>query len=141
MTSSTADLDGVLAAVPLFAGLSKRQRSTLLKGARVVQHTAGNEVAKEGEGALAMHVLLEGTAMVSVGGQDVRTLSSGDWFGEISLIDGKPRSATVTAGEGLSTLAIRHGSFTDLVEDDPTVARGLLVALCARVRDAESRAR
>lgn len=141
MTSSTADLDGVLAAVPLFAGLSRRHRSTLLKDARVVQHTAGNQVAKEGEGALAMHVLLEGTGKVSVGGEEVRTLSSGDWFGEISLIDGKPRSATVTAGEGLSTLAVSHASFADLVEDDPTVARALLVALCARVRDAESRAR
>jgi CRP-like cAMP-binding protein len=135
----SSDLDQHLAAVSLFSGLSRRQRGKLLNRARVVEHDAGNEVAKQGEGALAMHVVLDGSARVSVGGEEVRTLGPGDYFGEISMIDGKPRSATVTAEDGLRTLAIQHLAFQELVDDDPSCARELLLALCARIREIEAR--
>jgi CRP-like cAMP-binding protein len=130
--------DSTLAAIPIFAGLSKRQRSRLQEGSRVVQHSPGKVVAAEGEGALALHVVLEGTASVTVGDQQKRTLSTGDHFGEISLIDGKPRSATVTATTPLTTLAVPYLVFQSLLDDDPACARGLLTILCARLREAEA---
>jgi CRP/FNR family cyclic AMP-dependent transcriptional regulator len=130
--------DSTLAAVPILAGLSKRQRSRLHNGSRIVQHPAGKAVASEGQGALALHVVLSGTAMVSVSGHEKRTLAVGDHFGEISLIDGKPRSATVTATEPLTTFAVPYQVFQSLLDDDPTCARGLLTVLCARLREAEA---
>ena len=133
------DLDAALAAVPLFGGLSKRQRGKLLELSRVVDHSEGHEVATEGEGALALHVILGGTATVSIRGTEIRTLGAGDSFGEISMLDGKPRSATVTAASPLSVLAVPHGAFGKLLDDDPEVARGVMLLLCARLRDAESR--
>jgi CRP/FNR family transcriptional regulator, cyclic AMP receptor protein len=136
--SKNSELDSTLAAVPILSGLSKRQRSRLHNGSRIVQHPAGKAVAAEGDAALALHVVLDGTATVTVGGRGKRTLSGGDHFGEISLIDGKPRSATVTATTPLTTLAIPYVVFQSLLDDDPTCARGLLTVLCARLREAET---
>jgi CRP-like cAMP-binding protein len=131
--------DSTLAAVPILAGLSRRQLSRLHDGSRIVHHAAGKQVAIEGEGALALHVILAGTALVTVGGHERRILGAGDHFGEISMIDGKPRSATVTATERMTTLAVPHQVFQALLDDDPTCARGLLTVLCARLREAEAR--
>ena len=84
--------------------------------------------------------VLDGRANVSVRGRAVRTLGPGEYFGEISMIDGKPRSATVTASEGLRTLYVPHAAFTGLVENDATVAKELLVALCGRIRQIDAEA-
>ncbi len=133
------DLDARLAAVPLLSGLSGRQRRKLVDRSRVVDHREGREVATEGEGALALHLVLSGRATVSLRGQQARELGPGDHFGEISMIDGRPRSATVTATEPLQTLAVPHLAFADLVEGDPACATALMVGLCARLREAEAR--
>ena len=134
------NLDDELAHVPLLSSLSRRQRGKLLAGSRVVEHPAGREVTAEGAGAVALHVVLDGAADVSIRGRAVRTLGPGEYFGEISMIDGKPRSATVTAGENLRTLYVPHAAFTGLVDNDAAVAKELLVALCGRIRQIESEA-
>jgi CRP/FNR family cyclic AMP-dependent transcriptional regulator len=138
--SDQTDLDARLAAVPMFAGLSKRQRGKLLDLSKVVTHHAGREIAAEGKGALAMHLVLDGAATVTIRGETIRALGPGDCFGEISLIDGKPRSASVTATDGgpLSTLAVPHHAFDQLLDDDPSAARAVLVTLCSRLREAEA---
>jgi CRP/FNR family cyclic AMP-dependent transcriptional regulator len=79
-------------------------------------------------------------ATVTHGSRAVRTLGTGDYFGEISMIDGKPRSATVTVEEDLRALAIDHGVFETLLDEQPDFARQLLNALCARLREAEAAA-
>ena len=133
------DLDAALAAVPFFSGLSKRQRGKLAEESRVVSHETGREIATEGQGALALHVILDGTATVSIRGTEVRTLGAGDSFGEISMLDGKPRSATVTAETDLTTLAVPHVAFQQLLQEEPGFAAGLLKLVCARLREAEAR--
>ncbi len=130
--------DKTLAEIPLFSGLSKRQRARLLEQATVVEHPDGREIAREGKGALAMHVVIEGTATVTVRGRDVRTLRPGDYFGEISMIDGEPRSATVSGGESLRTLLVPHPAFKRLLRDDPAIAQQMLLLLCARLREVEA---
>ena len=137
MTDHQDDLHGHLANVPLLAGLSRRQASKLLSGSKQINHAPGHQIAVEGQGALALHLILEGTAQVSIRGKQVRQLAAGDYFGELSLIDGRPRSATVEAESALHTLAIPHSVFQNLLRDDPEVARGLLTVLCDRVRQAE----
>jgi hypothetical protein len=77
-------LEEQLAAVPIFAGLSRRQVGKLVDASKETRHQAGHELAKEGEGALALHLITSGTASVSVHGESVRTQREGDYFGEIS---------------------------------------------------------
>jgi CRP-like cAMP-binding protein len=138
MTKSAQDLTHRLAAVPVFAGLSSRQLGKLVDASRVTSHQAGHEIAKEGEGALALHVILDGAAEVSLHGSAKRELGPGDYFGEISLIDGKKRSASVTAASDLHTVAVPHVAFQQLLESEPGFAVGLLTLLCARLREAEA---
>jgi CRP/FNR family transcriptional regulator, cyclic AMP receptor protein len=135
----TYDAEAMVAKVDLFSGLSHRQLKKLLDRARTVKHNSGQAVATEGLGALALHVLLEGHASVSRGGAEVRTLGPGDYFGEISMIDGRPRSATVTATEPMTTLVVPHQEFERLLGDEPEFARALLGTLCARLREAEAK--
>jgi CRP/FNR family transcriptional regulator, cyclic AMP receptor protein len=136
---SAHDAEQQLASVDLFAGLSKRQLGKLRDRSREVRHTDGQEVAHEGLGALAFHLVLDGRATVTLQGREVRTLGPGDYFGEISMIDGKSRSATITATEGLTTMVISHEEFDRILGEDADFARALLVTLCARLREAESR--
>ena len=97
-------------------------------------------MAAEGGGAQAFHLILSGQATVSHGSRTIRTLGEGDYFGEISMIDGKPRSATVTVDEDVRALAIDHGVFQSLLDAQPEFAKGLLKGLCSRLREAEARA-
>jgi CRP-like cAMP-binding protein len=108
--------------------------------AREVTHEAGKSIADEGHGAAAFHVVLDGAGEVLVHGEHRRNIGPGDYFGEISLIDGLPRSATVQVGNDgpMRTLAIFRADFNQLLEDDPTFGRTLLVTLCSRLRAAES---
>jgi len=138
MTDNATDVQAHLARVPIFAGLSSRQLGKLAGSSRRTTHQAGHEIAKEGEGALALHIILDGTAEVTVHGSPKRELRAGDYFGEISLIDGKKRSATVTATSDLHTLAVPHGAFQQLLESEPGFAAGLLKLICARLREAEA---
>ena len=138
MTEKTKDIQAHLAGVSIFSGLSSRQLGKLAAAARTTTHQAGHEIAKEGEGALSLHVILDGTAEVSVHGRPKRELHAGDYFGEISLIDGKKRSASVTAATDLHTIAVPHGPFQQLLESDAVFATGLLTLICARLRDAEA---
>ncbi len=86
-------------------------------------------------GGAEMHVVLEGTARVDVHGETHAVLQPGAYFGEISLIDGRPRSADVVAGEGgLRTLALSKWTFEDLLEKHPEIAVPMLRVLAARLR-------
>ena len=131
--------EAVIAGVDLFRDLSKAQLKRLAGAASEVSHPPGKAVATEGRGALAFHLIIEGAATVSKDGRELRTLGPGDYFGEISMIDGRPRSATVTALEALKVMAIPHQDFEAVIDEDPEVARRLLKTLCARLREAEAK--
>ena len=132
--------EAVFASVDLFRDLSKRQLKRLADASIEVSHPPGKAVAREGRGGLAFHLIIEGSATVSKDGRELRTLGPGDYFGEISMIDGRPRSATVTALEPLKAMAIPHVDFEAVIDEDPEFARRLLKTLCARLREAEARA-
>jgi CRP-like cAMP-binding protein len=141
MTHQAKELDQELAAVPILSGLSRRQRARLLDRSRIVDHAAGHEVAHEGAGALALHVVIDGEASVTVHGREVRRLGPGSYFGEISMIDGRPRSATVVAlTDRMRTLSVPHHAFQEVLLDEPECVHQLLVTLCARLREAEAAA-
>jgi CRP-like cAMP-binding protein len=95
---------------------------------------AGETVAKEGAGGAAFFIIRAGEAAVTVHGDSRPGLGPGDYFGEISLIDGGERSATVTAVTDLVCLGLTYWDFRPFVENNPAVAWGLLQSLAGRLR-------
>lgn len=130
-----------LGRVDLFSSLSHRDLDRLARSGRPVDHDPDKEIVTEGRDGLSFHLVLGGSADVEISGQHRRRLGTDDYFGEISLLDGKPRTATVRAGsDGLQTFAITSWDFHSLLRERPQVAQELLVTLCARLRDTEASA-
>src|SRR5690348_11524887 len=111
----------MLGATPLFSGLSRKELETVLKTAREVDHAAGGAVVAEGSEGVGFHLILSGSATVTQRGRVLRTLGPGDSFGDIALIDGGKRSATVTADAPLHTLSLASWEFKPLLEDNAQI--------------------
>lgn len=123
--------------VPLFAGLSKRQLQEVIRTATEVNHPEGDVIVQEGSTGVGFHLILEGQARVTIGGRSRAVLGPGDYFGEISLIDGGPRTATVTAETPVRTLSLTSWEFRPMLKRNPEIAHKLLVHLCGLVRACE----
>jgi len=121
----------------LFGALSKRALKRLADSMKVSTHGAGQAVTSEGEGAVAFHLILEGTATVTIKGKTVNKLGPGDYFGEIALLDGKPRTATVTAESQLRSAGLSTWQFRPLLTEVDDLAVNLLIVLCQRIRHAQ----
>lgn len=122
--------------VPLFREFSDRELGDVMQVAKRVDYPAGATVATEGERGLGFHLILDGSAEVTVRGEGRGVLGQGDYFGEISLLDGGPRTATVTTTTPVRTLSIVSWDFGPLLDRHPQMARKLLVGLCAIIREA-----
>lgn len=125
----------LLAAVPLFAGLSRRHLRRVARLAEPAEYAAGAVVARAGARGSTFHVVVAGRAEAVTPGGDAKTLDPGDCFGELSLLDGGPRAATVTALADLTTLRIGRADFLRLMREEPGVATGVLRGLVALVRE------
>lgn len=136
---SYESLPSFLAKIDLFEGLPASVVSDLVNRGTTLQTPAGRPVVEQGSSDAGLQVVIEGSAEVSVSGDSRKPLGPGDYFGEISLIDGQPRSATIVAGpDGLHTFALSTLAFAPVIRENPDVAQSLLKALCARVRSLES---
>jgi CRP/FNR family transcriptional regulator, cyclic AMP receptor protein len=129
----------ILAEVPLFSSLGARDHLRIAKAAKVARVSAGQYICREGFSAEAFYVLLTGRAVVERDGGRV-TLTRGDFFGELGLIDGAPRTANVVAETDLWTARLPKDAFAALVDREPAIARGIMKALVARIRRLEARA-
>jgi CRP/FNR family cyclic AMP-dependent transcriptional regulator len=134
VTLAKAKLDAVIASVPLFESLSKRHLKKLAGLTSTVEYDAGDTVIQEGEPGDSFFVTVSGQAKVLSGGKTLHKLIPGDHFGEISLLDGRPRSASVVAETPLSLLRLPRGSFLRLIKEDADLARALLASLARMVR-------
>ncbi|OGF54250.1 MAG: hypothetical protein A2Z21_00085 [Candidatus Fraserbacteria bacterium RBG_16_55_9] len=132
-----SDKTDVLKKVPLFSSLNQRQLNLIAKHADEVELKAGKVLAKQGEMGLEFLLLVEGSARVQRNGKVIAHLATGDFFGEMSLIDGKPRTATVIAETPVILLAIHRRSFNYLLDTIPGLPRKILVTLCDRLRKAD----
>jgi CRP/FNR family transcriptional regulator, cyclic AMP receptor protein len=128
-----------LGATNLFSSLTAKALERVAGSARVIKHPAGSTLAAEGESGVGLHVITEGTASIDVKGESRGEIGPGAYFGEISLIDGRPRSATVIATTDLTTVSITAWDFAPLLDTEPEVSKALLLVLCARLRAAEQR--
>jgi CRP-like cAMP-binding protein len=123
--------------VPLFSRLSQRHLNAIAKHADAVQLREGAVLAKQGAQGLEAIIIVDGRARVEVDGKAIAELGPGDVVGEMSVIDGKPRSATVIAETPMSLLVLHRRDFVSLLETVPGLQWKLLVTLCERVRLAD----
>jgi CRP/FNR family transcriptional regulator, cyclic AMP receptor protein len=129
----------MLAGVGLFEGLSSKELAQISKTGRRVEFPSGSVIVKEGEEGVGFHLILTGRAKVVVKGRSRATLGPGKFFGELSLIDRGPRTATVTAETNVTTLSLVSWEFLPLVEKSPSIARKLLLEMCRRLREADAK--
>jgi CRP-like cAMP-binding protein len=94
-------------------------------------------LTRAGEPGEEFFLLVDGKARVDISPRRRVTLSPGDFFGEMSLLDGGPRSATVTAETAARLLVIRRRDFARLLREVPEITRAILAVLCRRLRQAE----
>ena len=135
--AGTRDAEAMLKSVPIFEGLTEKELQAVMNSAKEIEYAAGREIVKEGATGVGFHLILEGQANVTVGDHSQAKLGPGDYFGEMSLIDGGPRSATVKADSAVRTLSLASWEFTPLLDSNPSIARKMLVELSRRLRAAE----
>jgi hypothetical protein len=123
--------------VQLFADMDRRQAEQIARLLKVRPFAKGETVIMEGSGAAAFFLIDSGEATVSSKGVQLGTLGPGDHFGEIAMIDGGPRSATVTASTDLVCYGLTFWEFRPLIERNGTIAWKLLQAMAKRLRAAD----
>ncbi|CAN5717925.1 hypothetical protein BH18ACT17_BH18ACT17_04110 [soil metagenome] len=125
-----------LSRVPLFSGCSRRDLQTIGRVVKDIDHASGTVIAREGEPGLGLFVIVEGTAEVTIGGAKKSTLGPGDFFGELALLDGGPRTATVTAASDIQMLGLTEWVFRGLMQEHPSIAVKTLQQMASRLRNA-----
>jgi CRP/FNR family cyclic AMP-dependent transcriptional regulator len=130
MTTNTE----ALRAIPLFSGMSDRSIEIIADIVREASFPAGASLVREGEPGETFMVIREGTATVDQGGRKLRDLGAGDFLGEIALVDGGPRTASVTAVEPVEALVIDRSGFSRLMNEFPVIRFDLVSALTQRLR-------
>ena len=129
-----------LTEVPLFEGCSERQLRSIAGIARVFEAPTGTVITRVGEPGNEFYLILDGTVSVDLPVGKPVALWPGEFFGEMSLLDGAPRSATVVTDTPVRLLVINRENFSVLRREVPDLTQILLVTLSRRVRLAEQRA-
>ncbi|HEX4865220.1 MAG TPA: cyclic nucleotide-binding domain-containing protein [Acidimicrobiales bacterium] len=129
----------ILARLPLFENCSKREIGQIAAKTVEMDRPAGAILTRAGRDGGLMFVILEGMAEVEKDGTVLGELGPGDVIGELSLIDGQPRSANVRAVTDLKVLELAQDDFKTLVDSSPKFVQSLLRALSLRIRDMDSR--
>ena len=119
--------------MPLFAGCSKRELSALAPLVDELDVPQGKTVIREGRRGREFFVVVDGRLAVSQNGRKLRDLVSGDWAGEIALLNGSPRTATVVTTSPARLLVIGDRAFKQLVDRAPSIALKLMRSLGERL--------
>jgi CRP-like cAMP-binding protein len=130
---------GMLAEIPLFAGLSRRHLGRVASLASTKRYSPSTPLVRVGKPADAFYVILDGQVRVEVPGRPVE-LGAGDFFGEMALLDGEPRSATVVAVGEVYALMISRAKFLKLLEAEPKIALAIMATLTGRLRGLQAAA-
>jgi len=123
----------LLKRVPLFAGCSKKELGEIALVADEIDFGAGKVLTREGDSGREFFVLVDGAAEVRRKGRKVRTMDSGDFFGEIALVSSRPRTATVTATAPVRVLVVTDRAFRELMQNMPSIQMKVLTALADRL--------
>jgi CRP/FNR family cyclic AMP-dependent transcriptional regulator len=135
----TSSMSDALAAVPLFAGLDADGLTSLTHGMRVRRFRRGETIFHLGDPGDALFIVMAGSIKITLPADTgdeaiLATLRAGDFFGELALLDGAPRSATAVAIEATETYILPRDRFRELVATEPVMREALLATLAAEVR-------
>jgi CRP/FNR family cyclic AMP-dependent transcriptional regulator len=129
---AAVDLD-MLRRAELFSALTPEQIRLFAEAARETTHPAGETLTEEGSHGHRFHLLLEGSAAVDRGGEEVATIGPGDFVGEIGLLGGGPSTATVRCTSPVRALTLRREQFWEVLEEEPHIALRILEVVCRRL--------
>jgi CRP-like cAMP-binding protein len=132
-------LEQALESFDAFKGLSASEIARVVEAGDEVEFSARQPLIQAGMDASDFYVILEGRVRLEVPKKQVRTLGPGDAFGEMSVLDGGPRTATVTAETRVLAFRISRDAFVPLLDRVGSIGRKILVEMSRRLRDAESR--
>jgi CRP-like cAMP-binding protein len=124
----------VLKQVPLFAGLDDRELEQIAGTMRERRFSTGDTVTEEGAGGAGFFIVEDGSADVTVEGRPRGSIGPGDYFGEIALLTGSDRTATIKATSDMVCWGMTPWDFRPLVESNSTIAWKLLTAMAEKLR-------
>jgi CRP/FNR family transcriptional regulator, cyclic AMP receptor protein len=124
----------LLASLALFARCSRRELADVAGVTVEATMPAGAVLTREGHRGALAYVIVDGSVQVTRGGRTVGTFGPGAIVGELSLIDGGVRTATVTAVDEISVLQINAEDFQRLIERSPHLTANLLRTMAERLR-------
>jgi len=128
-----------LRSVPLFERLSVRQLADVARLVRQEEHAGGRDIVKEGSHEASLYLITSGRVRVTRNGVELNECGPGEYFGELSLLDGEPRSATVSAIDTVRSLRIERGDLLRLMEEVPGIAIAICQKLTQNVRQLSAR--
>ena len=123
-----------LESIPLFVGLSRKERRSVAQRADEVDLEAGREIVREGEYPYEFFAIEEGTAEVKRGDQHLAELGPGDFFGEMGLIENAPRNASVVTRSPLTAVVMTGSAFRQIDRELPEVSKKIRKAIDERCR-------
>jgi CRP-like cAMP-binding protein len=132
--SEPLDRTNALKTIPLLAGLPHSDIEQLAKKAIEVRHSQGSEIIKEGTAGSSVFLIIEGLCEVRRGNNRIRELAAGEFFGEISILDPAPRTATVRAVENSVLLVLEGYDFRAALKGSKEMSQRLIVVLAERLR-------
>jgi CRP/FNR family transcriptional regulator, cyclic AMP receptor protein len=120
--------------IPLFSAVSNRGLRSIVAAADEVTVKPGKDLVREGEHGRHLYVVVEGSVKVVRGGRKVATLGPGDFFGELALVSGAPRTATVTTETDSTLMVLDPRRFEVVMTEEPQVAKAVMATLGDRLR-------
>jgi CRP-like cAMP-binding protein len=130
-----------LATLALFHGLTRRERERVASLCTMFERRAGTVLCREGQPGQECFVIIDGELAVTIDEIAVATLGAGSFCGELALLDGAPRTASVTATTDVRLLVFTRREFEELLACAPRVARRVLATVGTRLRHANGRVR
>jgi CRP/FNR family transcriptional regulator, cyclic AMP receptor protein len=140
LTSTSKELEAPKAAallrkIPMFATLDQQLLDDIVRSSATSNFAAGSTIAKQGDEGSSLYLILNGRVEVRRGPRVLSKLNQGQFFGEMSILDGQPRSADVTAIESTECLVLERSKFEELVRAHPELALEILKEVVGRLRE------
>jgi CRP/FNR family transcriptional regulator, cyclic AMP receptor protein len=130
----------LLSQVRLFSSMSRRDLQRIARASDQIDVEGGRVLVEQGKSGRECFVIIEGTATVRRNGRKVATFGPGDHFGELALLDGGPRTATVTADTPLKLLVIGQREFSGVLDEVPGLAQKVMLSLAQTIRSLDQKA-